>query len=486
MEAKAAVKVGIMVLIGFAVFGAVWYFLAHLNPGHYRLYAVFRDTKGLQPQTPLRMNGVAIGEVEKVELDKQTLHPVVTLTIADRYRVPVESSLVISSGILITNPQIEIIPPKNVAGMATYAPGSTWDAAYVQKEPSSALAQLSPEADKAMKQLTVTVQTLTPRLTKTMDELHGILKRTDAMMVNFQAASLSARNLVADPQIRFTMHQLLADMRGVSHDARVTARDMSTELRSVVRRNSTKVDELTTGAVDLLQKFADTVDAARGAITRLTEQVSDPRLQQALLDTMEMARTMLARFNQVASDIHNLSGDPNVQSDLKTTVATLKDTAQDAQQLVQRVNAIVGNFKSGAGRPRLGIGRPEVAIDLFARTNAPHFRSDVNLRLPIGNNNAFNLGIYDFAERYKLNAQYETDINGLGALRYGIYASKLGVGLSWPDEHGTRLRLDAYDPNNPQFDAKLNFKINNDFSLWLGADSLFKHTTPLLGVRLSR
>ncbi len=78
------------------------------------------------------------------------------------------------------------------------------------------------------------------------------------------------------------------------------------------------------------------------------------------------------------------------------------------------------------------------------------------------------------------------DVDGAGAFRYGLYASKLGVGLDLQTGAGMKLRLDAYDPNRLTVDAKSYVKINDDGSLWVGADSLLRHTTPTLGVRLSR
>jgi hypothetical protein len=482
MESRAAAKVGVAVLIGLGILYAAWYFLAHLNPNSYRLYAVFKDTMGLQRQTALRMNGVTIGEVEKVELNPTTLNPVVTLTVDKKYRIPDQSVIRLTSGLLISNPQIEI-DPKPSSGY--YADGQTWK--RVQMEPASGLAAISPEADQAVKQLSHTIKTLTPKLAATMDSLQGILKRTDSMMVNFEQASYSAKSLVGDPRIRRSMYALLDDMQSVSTNARLAAKDLTTEMRAAVKRNSAKVDELTTGAVDLLQKFADTVDAARGAVTKLAEQVSDPRLQQSLVETLDLAKTTLARFNQIASDIHNLSGDPNVQNDLKTTVATVKETADEGQKLVARINTLVDSVQSGSKGPRFGIGRPEINLDFMGRTNQPHFRANVGVRLPVGKGSALDLGIYDFGETYKLNAQYETPLGGYGDFAFGVYASKLGAAWTWPSRaSSTRFRLDMFNPNSPQFDARAFFKINDDFTLFMGADSIFKQTTPLLGVRLTR
>jgi phospholipid/cholesterol/gamma-HCH transport system substrate-binding protein len=95
------------------------------------------------------------------------------------------------------------------------------------------------------------------------------------------------------------------------------------------------------------------------------------------------------------------------------------------------------------------------------------------------------LGLYDFADRNKLVAQYGTDV-GLGLFRYGIYASKLGAGLDLGLGARSSLQLDLYDPNRLQFDVRALVDLNKDFALWVGADSLFRKSTPMIGMRLKR
>lgn len=489
MDTKAAGKVGVTTLVGLVLFAGVYWYLSHglFDWTHFRLRVVFTDTNGLMVQTPVRMNGVAIGEVERIELSQDPatrLRPVVTLAIRNEFRgrIPADSRIGISSGILITNPQIEIVPGTSTASLQ---PGDTWPQQYVEP-PAGALAQLSPEAAQAVKQLTATLQQMGPNLNRTIAQVQGILKRTDAVMANLQAATGSAKEIIADPAIRRTLHASLNNLKATTDTARAAAASISRDLKLMVHRNSGKFDELANGAVDLLQRLGDTVDAARSALTRLTEQVTDPRLQQSLLDTLDLARATVARFNQIASDIHQITGDPSIQSNIKTTMEQLKETSEEARPLVERLNNLVGSIHIPKGPPNFGIGRPEFNIDFLERGNAPHFRSDVSMRLPIGSHNAFNLGIYDFAERNKLNAQYETDLGRTASLRYGIYASKLGVGLGWHATRSASLVLDLYEPNNLQFDARALVGLNDDFSLWLGADNLFKHTVPLIGLRLRR
>jgi phospholipid/cholesterol/gamma-HCH transport system substrate-binding protein len=490
METKAAAKVGFIVLVGMGLIFAGWAYFAHLTIGNYVLYATFHDTKGLQRQTPVRMNGVTVGEVADVRLDDRLL-PEVTLAISDKYRIPDNSRIYITSGLLISNPQIEIKPGDSSRFLPQIAqdlhrPAQYWPADYVQAEPASGLAQLSPEADMAVRNLTETMTKMAPELTGAVHDLRGILNNASTLLNTVQKTTESVHRLVADPKLRLALHSALDDLQAISREARQTAHVVSVELRGMIRRNSGKFDELANGAVDLLQKFADTVDAARGAVTRLTEQVSDPRLQQSLQETLDLAKATIARFGQIATDIHQLTGDANVQSDLKATIASLKATSEEGQQIAERVNNLINKISPSGKGPRFGIGSPSFSIDFLARGNTPNFRSDVNLRFPIGNRNAFRLGMYDFAETYKLNAQYETAIGGSGSLRYGLYASKLGVGMDVPISSKTLFSVDAYNPNRLHLDTRWLFDMNDDFSVWLGADNLFQHTTPLIGVRLKR
>lgn len=483
MQPSSAVKVGAMVVAGLTLIIAAWWLFANFEYNRYRIRVVFRDIKGLMVQTPVRMNGVKIGEVREITLGDD-LRPVVTLSIYRDRKIPLNAKIRITSGLLISNPMVEIDPTSEPSSKV-YQHGETWLAANVE-ETASALAQLSPEADQALKELTQTMSELRPRLIQTTDRLQTILKDTADIMVNVRDTTASARELVGNPKLKSAMNNILSDLEAMSKETRLTAATLSRELRALVKRNGGKFDELANGAIDLLQKLADTVDAARAAVTRLTEQVSDPRIQQALLETIELGKTTIARFNQIASDLHQLTGDANVQSDVKSTVASLKEASEQGQQIVERVNTLVSRINLPSSRASLPFSQPRVNLDFLARSNSPRFRSDLNVLLPMRDNAAILLGVHDFPDSNKLTAQYQTALSGGADLRYGLYASSLALGLELQPTRQTRIVLDAYNPNRPQMDVRALFDVNNDFAVWLGADSVFRRTTPLLGVRLKR
>jgi hypothetical protein len=69
--------------------------------------------------------------------------------------------------------------------------------------------------------------------------------------------------------------------------------------------------------------------------------------------------------------------------------------------------------------------------------------------------------------------------------RYGLFAGKLGVGAD------TRLgpldlRLDLYDPNRFQVDARVKTYLNSNTALTFGIGSIGKENRATLGVQIRR
>jgi len=99
----------------------------------------------------------------------------------------------------------------------------------------------------------------------------------------------------------------------------------------------------------------------------------------------------------------------------------------------------------------------------------------------------FRLGIQDFAETNKLNAQVGHALNDpMGAAyRYGLFSGKLGVGgdlrLGPVD-----VRLDLYDPNRFQADARIKAYIDKNTAFTFGLGSIGKDNRATLGVQFRR
>src|SRR5579862_3787914 len=110
MLLKSSAKVGAVVLLALVLGYVMYSQLAHIRTDSYTVKLNVLDTQGLSPQSIVRMEGVAVGEVVSVDLDKNN-QPLIYLAIKRKYKIPKSFAFKITSGILITQAQVSIVPP---------------------------------------------------------------------------------------------------------------------------------------------------------------------------------------------------------------------------------------------------------------------------------------------------------------------------------------------------------------------------------------
>ena len=491
MDPKTVTKVGVFVLVALIAFGALFTYLSHLQPNAYLVKVRFLDTKGLGKQSVVRMQGVSIGEVTDIKLDTNhpPFQPVVTLSIKKEYSIPTDSKISIASGILITTAQINIEP-----GMSQTPLVKDNTALITGETPSGMLASFSPELSETVQELRTTMKTMTSKISTTFDKLDStldstkpILKNANQLIINTRDVSGSAKDLIADPQIKIKLMKTLDNFKTLSEQAKETSGSLSSYVKELTRSTKDPLNKLTSKLNDLLAHVDSTLDNADTVVSKLTEQVTDPRLQQSLQETTELTRTTLARFNQIATDLHQLTGDPKLQNDLKQTVENLKTTTEKSQQVVDKFNRLLGKVTgsksdgSDSG-PALKLPKVDLTADVSEQTSPSRLRVDVNAGIAINSKNDFVLGIYDLGQNARLNAQAKTHLDDNLAVRYGLFASRLGLGLDYKVNTGAGFRADLWDTRRPRLDVRTTFKLNRNSSLWIGADGIFRRPTPVVGV----
>jgi phospholipid/cholesterol/gamma-HCH transport system substrate-binding protein len=214
--------------------------------------------------------------------------------------------------------------------------------------------------------------------------------------------------------------------------------------------------------------------------------VTDPRLQNTVQETADLARTTLARFNQIASDLHQITGDPQLQNNLRQTVQNLQNATEQGEQAVKRINDLLGKLTGEKGSaPSLNLPKVEFVGNISEQVNPPRLRVDGEARISLGQRDLINVGAYDFGGNTRLILQGGRRFSDSLLARYGLYASKLGVGMEWTPARGTAFRADLWDANHPQLDLRALFRVNKNASVWLGADGLFRgDPSPIIGVQL--
>jgi phospholipid/cholesterol/gamma-HCH transport system substrate-binding protein len=493
MESRTVTKVGSMVLLALAVFGGLYLYLSHINPNTYKIKVRFEDTLGVQRQSVVRMQGVAIGEVSNVTLD-QTQHPplpIVTLAINNKYTIPEGSHFVIVSGLLITTPQI-LVKPSN---KATYL--LTDDSAVADGDkPQGALASLDPKLEEAVQNSTKLVNDLQLTLKSTSGKLNDVLDRTKTLLDTTNKTVASTQSFVGDPVLKNRLLSTLQNFQDTSANAKKASDSLRVQLTETIKGSRGNLDKLTAKVNEVLDHVDTTIDDTNTIVKKLTEQVTDPRLQNTLQETADLARTTLARFNQIASDIHEISGDPNLQTNLKTSVANLQEITDRGRGVAEKVDTLLNKLTSpGSHGPR--VPKIEVIGNVSESLDPTRLRIDVDARIPTSRTGLVDVGFYDLGQNTRLNLQagtYMLPVANLRPgetadsllLRYGLYASRLGAGVDYESKRGLGFRADIWDTNRPRLDAKALFRVKQNASVWLGADNLLRTPVPIIGFQIKQ
>lgn len=90
----------------------------------YTLTARFNQVDGVAVGTPVQMAGVQIGQVTRIHMDVKSLKPVLTFSIHDRYKLPVDSAALIMSDGVLGGKYVKIEPG---AEDDMLAPGGVFD-----------------------------------------------------------------------------------------------------------------------------------------------------------------------------------------------------------------------------------------------------------------------------------------------------------------------------------------------------------------------
>jgi ABC-type transporter Mla subunit MlaD len=476
-------------IVSLVVFAGLYYYLGHFPANSYPVKVTFPNAKGLVRQSVVRMQGVTIGEVSGIDLNTAQTDangvfpaPVITLAINLKYKIPEDSEVRIVSGVLITNPQIEIKP-----GRSKIMAAQNGSASLKGIESGSLLETVSPELSELARNLNQSFGKLGSRLDVSYEKINKILDQTQGLLKTGTETIGATKSLVSDPQVKSKMMAMLSNFEGASSEARLAAKQLRTQFSGILASGSGTLDELKESMLNLFDRLDTTLDDANAVVKKVTEQVTDPRLQSSLQETTELARTTLARFNQLASDMHQFLGDPQLQGDLKQIMTNLKNATAKGEEAVGKVNNLLGKVSDGSAGQILKTRLPTVQLlaNASEQIDPERFRLDLEARFGFGKSALLNVGVFDLGQDTRLTLQAGQRFSDSFSLRYGLYASRLGIGAEYALSPNTQFRADIYDTLRPRLDFRTLFRVNKSASVWLGADSLGRRPEPRLGIQFN-
>ena len=526
-------RVGLVFVAAILVLGGMWYFLKGniLNNNTYSFDVLFTDASGATADTPVTLAGVQIGRVESVTLTPGQQADL-KLQIKDKLngrevRIPRGSQFMIATPVLGTSGTITVVPP---ADASLHPRGSIRDGEEdLQGSRAGDLTASLSKATVLLDQVTETTRKVDrlldaadnvindPHVRGSLNETLGNVKAASA---NLNAASANGLKLTDqmngllagdNAQVLALLHQTKAgEQVSLDNLAATTA-----SVRDITRENRAQI-------AGIVHNLNDTTSAVAGITGQANDALGKGGVIQNLDATVANLKTTTDKLNVIAGNFQSLSTiatDPKVQSNLRDTVQNIRDSSEQAEFLIERLNKIAGGRRKtatviaapgvgavvlpGTGKngassvtptPAPSRGAPYYLprVQALYNTRGKHFRTDIDAIVPLSITPVtfVRAGIYGFGDSNKLILQggQALDKNGLIAGRAGIYASKLAVGADVGLGKRGTVSLDVYDPNNYHVDLKGTLMLAPELGLVLGGENLNRKSGGLVGLeyRLSR
>jgi phospholipid/cholesterol/gamma-HCH transport system substrate-binding protein len=262
---SAEAKVGLLVIVGSILLLYMTFAVGKYQFGEkegYTLQAVFDSVAGLDTKSSVRMAGVKIGLVEKVELEDSRAK--VTLRIYPYVKIQRGTEAMIKTMGLLGEKYVEFLPVKNgrpqkpsAEGAANYKNGERVQATVSPSDVDKLINQLSSISDD-IKQVTASLSQVfgTERGARSMEDILGDLRQTTANIKDF---SFTLQNDGSEMVMR--LNELVASLNGVVGENRD---NLKVTMENI--KEASKSAELALASID---NAARKIDRGEGTIGKL-------------------------------------------------------------------------------------------------------------------------------------------------------------------------------------------------------------------------
>lgn len=476
MLIRREARVGLVVFIAILTLIAIYWFLGGLGlrASTYPIYAVFRDAQKLDRGSDVRMAGVKIGTVAGASLTPDS-RARIEMLIERGIEIPTDSVARITTGGLIGENYMEIIP-----GSADryLDPGDR-----IASAPTVEFDELMTQASDLLEELNKTAAAVNQVLGD--EELVASLKSTAA---NLNKATNSANQVLmstqalleeARPEIRRTFNNLATASENAVEISRQFQEAIETE-----RPNITALLAETRQAVRNLNTTVTEAHSFLGGFAGTRDQVNQALARAATL--AERAEEITENLAVATAGIRDITTDPELQCNIKEITRNLVATTQQAEELLTSLNR---RFGGGSCPPtaeeKAAVPGYGLTANALWNTSDGNYRFDANYTWLTDPDAFFRIGAYNIGESTRLNLQGGTVLNPRNALRYGLYASRLGVGYDYRFTRNTRFSVDLYRPNQPEYELRGIWDFSRNLGLYGGMQGAFENDNPdfLVGVQ---
>lgn len=467
-----ATKVGLLVTLFATLMVAAYVTLGRsfMAPKRVTYRALFEDAGGVSSGNSVLLSGVNVGEVKTVRLSPEGKAEMV-LSVAEEVKIP-EGSVAILAGSLvgIGDRPVELRPPAKPTG--TYLA----EGGVIQGSMKGALEGIIPDTSATMAELNETLKATRKLISDTTlkGKFETLLDSTDKTVTEFGLLAGRMNTVIGSNQA--TLHKTLVDAGAIMKD--------------VSRASSAIADLASNGKMEgkmlaMMDEMTETIKMTQGLLSDVRGKVDDPNLSNSINGILANTKEMTETGTRIAANTEEMTRNGAEISKRAIELADkANQLANELSDLLHKANAAVGEIGK-IGKGSTGVGSVGYESRIIRETDPGRFRSEFEAAFKVGTDKYY-IGLWDAFESNKLIAQIGRPLGESLELRYGVYASQLGLGVQYRVAPGVWLRGDLFDVNEPRFDLRGRFDMGNGIDAWLGLDRVFSRTSPTIGIGIKR
>ncbi len=452
---------GIIILIG------IYWFLGGLGlrASSYPIYAIFPNAQKLDKGAVVRMAGVKIGVVSRMGLTSNDKARV-DMVIFEDFRIPSDSLARITTGGFIGDSYIEIGPGKS----STFLTGGQQIRSAVLLTPDQLMEQVAG--------LLSDLKVSTHRINQVLGD-KKLLTSIKETVSSLQDVARSATELTTaattmvkqmSPDVRRTFSNLAQATAGAARVSEqiedMVASDVRPNIREIMRQANSSVVRLDS-VITQAQQLLAAVNGNTGKIDKTMTSLSN---------AADQTDQMMTNLNDAAAGIKDIATDKEIKADLKTAVKNAADASCQLKVLMTNVNRRFGGGGTWIDPARkTAVPDNGISADGLWNTAQGNYRFDANYTslLPSSNDAFFRIGAYNIGENTRFNLQGGRLLDLRDSVRYGSYASRIGVGYDRHLSGSTLFSADLFRPDAPEMEVRTIFGITSSLGFYVGSPDLF-------------
>ncbi len=253
-------------------------------------YAVYDQTNGVQKAATILINGVKVGSVSDVQLSEDQRHVVLKLTLAKKYRLPIDSEAKIFSSNIMSSKDIGI----NLGSSDQFLnSGDTIRSAQDR--------DLMAVAGSELEYLKERIDTITLELTRTLSNISTLLESNTA-------------------NITSTTHHL---------------NQLTEQTTRIVKNNEEQLNQMIEGFSLMSQALGNSapqIDSIIGNLNSLTAELHNANTGHTIAQTLEELNTLVATLNSEDGSINRLMADGQLYDNLASASGNLDTLLVDFKE----------------------------------------------------------------------------------------------------------------------------------------------------------